>query len=102
MQYKYLYILHPRTYTREFGESLLDIYRSHLGSDATRRDLRFKPQIEMVGSFDEVDIFNAIPLKDDVWDDACLLGPLKYLMTSSKLRWENSWISCWHTVLVIS
>ena len=53
-----------------------------------RRDLRYKPQIEMVGTFSDIDIFNAIPMGKDHWDEADLLSPLKYLMSSTKLRWE--------------
>ena len=53
-----------------------------------RRDLRYKPQIEMVGTFSNIDIFNAIPMGKDHWDEADLLSPLKYLMSSTKLRWE--------------
>ena len=89
-----------RTYTTEFGRSILDVYTSHLGSQRAepRRDLWFKPQVEFVGTFDDIDVFNAIPM-GDIWDDASLLGPLKYLMTSSKVRWGGDaskyWVMVW-------
>lgn len=75
-----------RQYTTEYGHSVLEVYTSHLGAGTMRRDLRFKPQIEHVGDFNDIDVFNAIPMKD-LWEDAELLGPLKYLMRSSRLRW---------------
>ena len=53
----------------------------------------FKPQVEFVGTFDDIDVLNAIPM-GDIWDDASLLGPLKYLMTSSKVRWGGDASIC--------
>ena len=75
-----------------FGRSILDVYTSHLGPQCAEPAV-FKPQVEFVGTFDDIDVLNAIPM-GDIWDDASLLGPLKYLMTSSKVRWGGDASIC--------
>lgn len=71
----------PRQYPPGFGERLRLAFEEHLVS-ADHRDLRFKPQLSggsPVEQFQKLDM-------GDVWEDANLLQPLLYAMSSKYLR----------------
>lgn len=73
-----------------FARSLLNLYEKHVGAKPGRRDLRYKPQLE--GGSNPIDHFKRLPM-GDVWEDASLLDPLKYLFNSKLMRWDcNHWI----------
>ena len=61
----------------------MGVYEAHVSGTPYRRDLRYKPQLP--GDLDPVEQFRRIPM-GDVWDDAQLVGPLKYLFNSRLLR----------------
>lgn len=64
---------------------MLALYEEHTRSTPCRRDLRFKPQVVGCDALDEIQQFTMMPM-GDTWDDASLLGPLRYLMNSSRFR----------------
>lgn len=74
---------HPRAYPDQFGQHLLDAFKTHVDAGPGRRDLRFKPQLNM--GIPELIQFQLLPL-GDVWEEANLLEPLTYLMESKKCR----------------
>ena len=73
-----------------FSRSLRDLYEDHLRSDAPRRDLRFKPQLQLSGPMDERIEFERLDMGDQ-WDDANLLGPMLYLFNGKHLRRGKDW-----------
>lgn len=72
----------PRQYPRGFGKAVLRAFETHLANSPGRRDLRFKPELDLSSSVAQ---FWRLPM-NDTWEDADLLGPFTYLMTSSKVR----------------
>lgn len=72
----------PRQYPRGFGEAVLRAFETHLANSPGRRDLRFKPELDAGSCFAQ---FWRLPM-NDTWEDADLLAPFTYLMTSSKVR----------------
>ena len=57
---------HPRAYPDEFGQHLLDAFKTHVDAGPGRRDLRFKPQLNM--GIPELIQFQLLPLGDDLSD----------------------------------
>lgn len=78
--------LHPtcetsRQYPSGFGHCLRQAFETHLAA-AVHRDLRFKVQ---VNKLDPVAQFESLPM-GDLWEDANLLQPMLYAMSSKHIR----------------
>lgn len=75
-----------RAYPSGFGENLRRAFEQHLGNGPGKRDLRFKVQANPL--LGPVEMFQWLPM-GDLWDDANLLEPLAYCMTSKHLRRDD-------------
>ena len=72
-----------RSYPPQFGRNLLRAFEEHISNVPATRDLRFKPQFNKTCS--ELEQFDLLPM-GDLWEEACLLDVMTYLMTSKKCR----------------
>ena len=95
-----------RCYPIGFGRNLRNAWEKHVASSAGRRDLRFKPQ--QCRSLPLIEQFQKLPM-GDAWEDAHLLGPLRYMFTSKWLRtgllprgkFEVCYVVCIYCIYII-
>ena len=73
----------PRSYTREFGKRLWEIYQVHRGSGAPRLDLRTRPKVNVRKS--DRELFTDLAL-GDIWVESECHKIFEYLWASKRLR----------------